>query len=104
MLHLETQFEFNNALESAGNNLVIVDFYADWCGPCKRIAPNFVHLSENTDNIICYKVNIDINKESGKEYGITSLPTFLFFKNNELVDKVVGANFQNVILAEERHR
>ena len=75
--------------------LVVVDCYADWCGPCKRIAPEVEKL-ESQFNVCVVKVNIDECDDIAQEFGITSLPTFLFFKEGRLFDKNIGADMNAV--------
>lgn len=75
---------------------VLIDFYADWCGPCKKIAPK---IEELADKYKVYKVNIEVNTEATEEYKIKSIPTFLIFKNGELHERIVGANFDKIMQA-----
>lgn len=85
-----------DALIQSGK-LVVVDFYADWCGPCKMIAPKVEELSkldENKDVIFC-KVNVDEAEEIAAKYGIEAMPTFLFFKNTQ-VDSFKGADIDKL--------
>jgi thioredoxin 1 len=71
--------------------LVLVDFWATWCGPCKMIAPILEQVSEHyKERIKICKINVEENSESAKEYGIMSLPTILFFKNGKIFDQVTG--------------
>ena len=71
---------------------LVVDFWAPWCGPCKMIAPIFDELAEEyADRIIAGKVNVDENDDTCAAYGIMNIPTILFFKNGELVNRTVGA-------------
>jgi thioredoxin 1 len=74
-----------------GNGAVVVDFYADWCGPCRMLAPVLEALAEENGDVSIYKVNVDDDQELARRYGIMSIPTMLFFKNGQLIDKAVGA-------------
>ena len=71
---------------------VFVDFYADWCGPCKMMSPVIDKLAEEFDGKIKVgKVNVDENGDLAVRYGIMSIPNMVFFKNGEVADRVVGA-------------
>ena len=71
---------------------VLVDFWAEWCGPCKMIAPMLEQLAtEYSGKVKIGKVNIDDFQQLAVQYRINSIPTLLFFKNGEVVDQVVGA-------------
>ena len=75
-----------------GDKPAIVDFYADWCGPCKMVAPIIEELAaEFEGQVIIGKCDVDENSDLPAEYGIRNIPTVLFFKNGEIVDKQVGA-------------
>ncbi|MCF8255988.1 MAG: thioredoxin [Flavobacteriales bacterium] len=71
---------------------VLVDFWAVWCGPCRMVAPIVDELSKDYDGkAIIGKVDVDNNPETAAKFGIRNIPTLLFFKNGEIVDKQVGA-------------
>ena len=71
---------------------VFVDFYADWCGPCKMMSPVIDKLAEEYEGKIKVgKVNVDENGDLAVRYGIMSIPNMVFFKNGEVADRVVGA-------------
>lgn len=73
------------------NNLVLVDFFADWCGPCHMVSPVIEELSENMRNVAFAKMDVDRNRETPGKFGIMSIPTLLIFKEGKLVDRLVGA-------------
>jgi thioredoxin 1 len=77
---------------------VLVDFWAEWCGPCRMVGPIVEELSNDYDGrAIVGKVNVDHNPGISSKYGIRNIPTVLFFKNGEVVDKSVGAVPKNVL-------
>jgi thioredoxin 1 len=76
----------------ASEKLTVVDFWAEWCGPCRAIGPVIEDLSkEYAGKINVGKVNVDHNPHVSMNYGITSIPAILFIKNGQVVDKLVGA-------------
>ena len=89
-------FEFTDAnfktevLDS--DKLSVIDFWAEWCGPCRAIGPVIEELAKEYDGKVKVgKVNVDHNPQISMDYGITSIPDILFVKNGEVVDKLVGA-------------
>jgi len=71
---------------------VIVDFWAEWCGPCKQIGPILEEIAdEKKDLINVYKLNIDENPETPQKYGVRGIPTLMFFKGGKLIDTKVGS-------------
>ncbi len=71
---------------------VLVDFWAEWCGPCRMVAPIVAELSEDyKDKAVIAKMDVDSNPGTSVKYGIRNIPTILFFKKGEVVDKQVGA-------------
>ena len=80
------------------DKLTVVDFWAEWCGPCRAIGPVIEELSkEYTGRVNIGKVNVDQNPEVSMNYGITSIPAILFIKGGKVVDKQIGAVPKSVL-------
>ena len=79
--------------------LVIVDFWAEWCGPCKAIAPILDKICDQFgDNVVVGKVNVDEVKQTPVKYGIRSIPTLLFFNNGQIVKQEVGLQSEQTLI------
>nr|WP_319400174.1 thioredoxin [uncultured Carboxylicivirga sp.] len=77
---------------------VLVDFWAEWCGPCRMITPIVKELAEEyAENAVITKMDVDNNPETSVKFGIRNIPTILFFKNGEVVDKQVGASPKTIL-------
>lgn len=86
-----TEQTFDEAV-AANENLLLVDFWAEWCGPCRAIAPVLEELGRaESERVTIAKVNVDENPGLAARFGVRSIPTILFFKGEALVDQVVGA-------------
>ena len=84
-----TDTDFQETLQN--NDLVLVDFWAPWCGPCKALAPVLEEIANENSNVVIAKMNTDENPNTASQHGIMSIPTMMIFKNGELVDRLVGA-------------
>tara|TARA_B100000941_G_C28414148_1_gene505161 strand:+ start:119 stop:436 length:318 start_codon:yes stop_codon:yes gene_type:complete len=74
------------------DKLVLVDFWAEWCGPCKQISPRLEELANKySENLAVCKVNVDENRELAIEYNIRSIPALIIFNSGEMVDSLIGA-------------
>ena len=85
---IKNKAEYDQVL--ADNKSVFVDFYADWCGPCKMVGPVLEEISKDYADIKFVKVNVDDNPEIAQQYGIMSIPTMIGFKNGKKVASSLG--------------
>lgn len=82
--------EWENQIEKS-KGLVLVDFWAEWCGPCKMVAPVLDAIaSENSDKIKIGKLDVDSNEKTAMKFGVMSIPTMILFKDGEPVERLVG--------------
>ena len=95
--------ELQKLCKDASTQLIIIDMYATWCGPCKMIAPKIEQLSNTYLNAIFVKINVDEAEEISNHFKITSMPSFIFIKNYEEVDRVIGANIQKIEEVLKKH-
>ncbi|MBR3751440.1 MAG: thioredoxin [Clostridia bacterium] len=77
---------------------VLLDFYADWCGPCRMVAPIVEQIAQENPQYLVAKVNVDDNPELAKAYGVVSIPTLIVMKNGEVAQKAIGAKPKAQIL------
>jgi thioredoxin 1 len=79
---------------------VIVDFWAEWCGPCKMIAPILEEIASENDGIVIAKLNVDENPQTAASYGITSIPTMNVYSGGQVVKTIIGAKPKAALLAD----
>ncbi|KAH8341550.1 hypothetical protein KR059_009872, partial [Drosophila kikkawai] len=91
------QDDLQAQLTKAAGKLVVLDFFATWCGPCKMISPKLAELAtQYAENIVVLKVDVDICEDIAMDYNISSMPTFVFIKNGLKVEEFAGANATRV--------
>ena len=84
-----TSENFNQ--EMTNNDLLLVDFWAEWCGPCKSMHPIFTRMAKKYKRVRFARVNVDNAQDIASKYGVQSIPTFIMFKNGEIANTMVGA-------------
>lgn len=96
--HVKDITTFNRLLEETADKLMVIDFSATWCMPCKMIAPLYDELSVSSSykNVMFLKVDVDENVEVTEKFQVASMPTFIFLKNGEVVDRFSGASVEKL--------
>ncbi|KYO35159.1 thioredoxin [Alligator mississippiensis] len=89
--------ELETELKAAGDKLVVIDFSATWCGPCKMIKPFFHELVEKYNNVVFLEVDVDDAQDVAEHCQIKCMPTFLFYKNGKRVKEFSGANKEKLV-------
>ncbi|XP_018336584.1 thioredoxin-2-like isoform X2 [Agrilus planipennis] len=97
VIYIKNKEDFDSKLADAGDQLVVVDFFANWCGPCKVIAPKLEDLAKEFANcLLILKVDVDECEDLATEYNVCAMPTFLFIKNKHVVAQFSGANYEKL--------
>ncbi|CAM1511723.1 Fc.00g092360.m01.CDS01 [Cosmosporella sp. VM-42] len=101
--HVKSRKEYDQILDQAAaeDQPVLVDAFAEWCGPCKAISPKLEQWSNSADykNVVFVKIDVDELPDLSQDLGIRAMPTFILFKNKEKIGEVVGANPPGILKA-----
>ncbi len=84
-----TNDNFNDVIN--GDQPVLVDFWAEWCGPCRQVAPVLEEIAESQDKVVIGKLNVDEHQDLAFQFQVQSIPTFVLFQNGEVKDRMMGA-------------
>ncbi|KAF9958356.1 hypothetical protein BGZ72_000497 [Mortierella alpina] len=103
MKHIASTAELRGYLAVAGSRLVVVDFFATWCGPCQTLAPILEGLEKKHSSTMFVKVDVDQATDCASEYKVTAMPTIIFLKNNAEVGRVVGVNLAEIQSLIKKH-
>ncbi|XP_060921984.1 thioredoxin-like [Limanda limanda] len=95
--------DFQKQLKNAGDKLVMVDFTATWCGPCKQIGPYFVQLAAEYPNVVFLKVDVDEADDVSASCEIKCMPTFIVYRGGKKVDELSGANRDKLLEMLKKH-
>lgn len=87
LIHLENENDFKNLIKEGR---VLIDFYADWCGPCQMLAPILEQLANEDKDLSIIKINVDDFPSIAKDFHISSIPSLIYYKNGEIVKKQIG--------------
>lgn len=96
MVKMLTSVNFEDAIREG---TALVDFFADWCGPCKMLSPIIGEIAEERSDVLVGKVNVDVSHELAAKYGIVSIPTLIVFNNGKEVERLIGFYPKDEILA-----
>ena len=104
-IHIKDSEDLKNRLSEAGEKLVVIDFMATWCGPCKMIGPKLDEMAtEMADAIVVLKVDVDECEDIATEYNINSMPTFVFVKSQKKLEEFSGANVEKLRTTIIKHK
>lgn len=90
--HIDSSEKFQVLVRKSGNALLVLDFSASWCGPCKRIAPYVEQLARKYDNVVFAKIDVDEVPDVASGFHVSAMPTFVFIKNGNEINRFEGAN------------
>lgn len=90
----------NNNFEQVRNNegISLLDFYADWCGPCRMVLPLVEEIAEEREDLLVGKINVNDNPDLAREFGIMSIPTLIVMKDGKIINRASGARSKEAIL------
>uniref|UniRef100_A0A7E4V9V5 Thioredoxin n=1 Tax=Panagrellus redivivus TaxID=6233 RepID=A0A7E4V9V5_PANRE len=103
VLDINDKEVFDKAIAEAGDKLVIIDFYATWCGPCRIMGPKFHKMADELTGNIYIKVDVDEGEDIVNTFDIKVMPTFVFIKNGKTIATIEGNNYDKLHEAAKQH-
>lgn len=103
VVQIDSKDNFDTLSKENTEKLVVVDFYADWCGPCKLLGPKLEEFAKEHEDVVFCKVNVDDVDDFATEHAIRALPTVMFFKGGKELKKVVGMKMPEIEEAISTH-
>lgn len=94
--HLTSMQDLGNLSRQSNGKLIVIDCHAQWCGPCKMIAPEFEQMATQYSNVVFAKVDIDEAEELADQFRISAVPTFILFQDNRVVDRFTGGDMNQL--------
>ncbi|KAL0100322.1 hypothetical protein PUN28_019587 [Cardiocondyla obscurior] len=101
---IQNSDDLKSKLKDAGNKLVVIDFFAVWCGPCKMIGPQVEDLSKEMEDVVFLKIDVDECEDIAAEYDISSMPTFVFIKEGKVLETFSGASIEKLQNTIQKHK
>ena len=92
VIHIDSEEQFMTAIKDAGDKLIMIDFFAAWCGPCKMISPVIEEMAKTYTEVVFLKVNVDELGDIAAAFRVQAMPTFIFVKDKKKVGELVGAS------------
>ncbi|KAL5705609.1 hypothetical protein ACHQM5_023892 [Ranunculus cassubicifolius] len=102
-VHTVDEWTHHLAQGNESKKLIVVDFTASWCGPCRFISPHLAEWAKKYSNVIFLKVDVDELKTVATDWAVEAMPTFMFLKEGKIVDKVVGAKKDDILATIVKH-
>ncbi|KAL3072607.1 hypothetical protein niasHS_017581 [Heterodera schachtii] len=96
ILHPKNKEELDQIISNAGERLVVIDFFATWCGPCRQMGPKFNKLAAEYPEPIYIGIDVDEHESVAAFYNINVMPTFIFFKNGQKLQTIEGNNYESL--------
>ena len=96
IIHFEGTYDQLMATVNAKSGLVVIDFFATWCGPCQRLGQLLPNIAKDNTDVTFIKVDVDKNNAAASQFGVKSIPHVVFYKEQKVVDQIIGADIPGI--------